>query len=220
MLSLLLVGFAVYLSWDGPEPTEEPQWISDTELVFTILFTVDYFAHLFAAEDRWAFCVSFFAVIDVVTILPVSHAQRALHSAWPCADDTVRSDAGVPACQVYLQWYVKENTAEGLDPNSVSRLQAQFLRPIRVLRALRILRAYRILSFTKSAVQRQLFMVLLTVVSVIVCTTGMIQALEYNDDPRSPNGQSLPFLEAMYFIVVTITTGALPCGALLLPRRF
>lgn len=109
---------------------------------------------------------------------------------------------------MYLQWYVKENTAEGLDPNSVSRLQAQFLRPIRVLRALRILRAYRILSFTKSAVQRQLFMVLLTVVSVIVCTTGMIQALEYNDDPRTPNGQSLPFLEAMYFIVVTITTGA------------
>lgn len=74
VLSLLLVGFAVYLSWDGPEPTEEPVWISTTELVFTILFTVDYFAHLFAAEDRWAFCISFFAVIDVVTILPVRPA--------------------------------------------------------------------------------------------------------------------------------------------------
>lgn len=177
ILSLLLVGFAVWFSWDGPETEEEPQWMTTTELIFTFLFTIDYFAHFYAAEDRCAFVTSFFAIIDAITILPV-----------------------------YLQWYINASTQDNPGFNQVDQLQSQFLGPLRVLRALRILRAYRILSFTKSAVQRQLFLVLLTVVSVIVCTTGIIQALEFNADPRSPTGQSLRFLEAMYFIVVTITT--------------
>ena len=108
----------------------------------------------------------------------------------------------LPGGQVFVSRYVESSASAG-----IGQVEAQFLRPIRVLRALRILRAYRILSFTTDAVQRQVFMVLLTVVSVIVCTTGVVQALEYNEDPRDPHGQNLPFLDAMYFIVVTITTG-------------
>jgi len=77
---------------------------------------------------------------------------------------------------------------------------------IRVLRALRMLRAYRLLVFCRNIIQRQVWMVVLTVLSMIVCTTGVVQALEYNPDPMAEEGQSLAFYDAMYYIVVTITT--------------
>lgn len=172
ILSLLLVGFAIFLVWDGPEATEPPTWMAMAELVFTLFFLVDYLMHFYAAESRLAYVTSFFALIDLVTIVPV-----------------------------VFRWGVSLSTA-----TSVSEVQTIWRGPVRVLRALRILRAYRILSFSRSAVQRQLFMVLLTVVSVIVCTTGIMQALEYDHGHEGHHGQSLSFLDAMYFIIVTITT--------------
>lgn len=174
-LSLLLVGLSIWLNWDGPFTAAEPSWMETTELTFSIVFTVEYAARLYAAENRCAYVVSFFALVDLVTVLPVYATLAIVGNANGAEDD-------------------------------ISRVRSQFLRPIRVLRALRILRAYRLLAFSTSAIQRQMSVVALTVVSLVVCTTGIIQALEYSDDPDDADGQTLPFLDAMYYIIVTITT--------------
>ena len=171
------------------------------ELVFTLFFMVDYLMHFYAAESRLAFLTSFFALIDLVTIVPVRVASRACGCGTPLTAGSLRC----PLMQVLFRWGVSLSSG-----TSLSEVQTVWRGPVRVLRALRILRAYRILSFSRSAVQRQLFMVLLTVVSVIVCTTGIMQALEYDHGHEGHVGQSLSFLDAMYFIIVTITTGGWP----------
>lgn len=109
-----------------------------------------------------------YAILDVVTIAPVV-AQPAMFLVFEARDPV---DNGRAAKQYYLM-------------------------VIRVLRALRLMRAYRLLVFTSNAIQRQLWTVGLTVLSLIVCTTGAIQALEYDPDPMSKTGQSLAFLDAM-----------------------
>lgn len=50
------------------------------ELVCTVLFTLDYLARWYAAEHRGAYIFSFYALIDVVTILPV-YAQSIIEAA-------------------------------------------------------------------------------------------------------------------------------------------
>jgi hypothetical protein len=103
-----------------------------------------------------------------------------------------------------------------------------YLRPIRVLRALRVLRAYRILNFLKSEFDKQLFLTLLMLVSIILCSAGIVQAIELCEPPLldtngtiivdydptnckdfnhpEPCCQSLSFYTLIYFIIVTITT--------------
>ena len=86
--------------------------------------------------------------------------------------------------------------------DQVNSVHSQFLRPLRVLRALRILRAYRMLNLAGSQLQRQGFVLFLTVVSLIICTTGILQAMEYCDpkyhDPLECDpSQNLTYFEAM-----------------------
>jgi hypothetical protein len=106
-----------------------------------------------------------------------------------------------------------------------------YLRPIRVLRALRVLRAYRILNFLDTEFEKQLFLTLLMLISIILCSAGIVQAIELCDPPlayanatlititddyvatsckdpahEDPCCQSMPFYTLIYFIIVTITT--------------
>ena len=76
--------------WDGPEATEQPTWMAMAELVFTLFFMVDYLMHFYAAESRLAYLTSFFALIDLVTIVPVRVASRACGCGTPLT-------AGAPA---------------------------------------------------------------------------------------------------------------------------
>jgi hypothetical protein len=98
------------------------------------------------------------------------------------------------------------------------------LRPIRVLRALRVLRAYRILNFLDTELEKQTFLTLLMLISIILCSAGIVQAIELCNpvddtidmyeptckDPELFEGdaccQDLPFYTLIYFVVVTITT--------------
>eukprot|EP00935_MAST-01C_sp_MAST-1C-sp1_P000707 g707.t1 len=102
------------------------------------------------------------------------------------------------------------------------------LRPVRVLRVLRVLRAYRILNFLKTEFSKQAFLVSLAAGSLILCTSGMMQAFELCNslddilvngsvpedyeltckDPGYPDPccQNLPFYTLLYFSVVTFTT--------------
>eukprot|EP01103_Thecamoeba_quadrilineata_P011852 TRINITY_DN2931_c0_g1_i5.p1 TRINITY_DN2931_c0_g1~~TRINITY_DN2931_c0_g1_i5.p1 ORF type:complete len:879 (+),score=179.64 TRINITY_DN2931_c0_g1_i5:37-2673(+) len=68
-------------------------------------------------------------------------------------------------------------------------------------RPLRLLRAYRLLSFSTNSVQRQIFVVVLTGLSLIFCSTCIIQKVETFYANRQ-----LMFHEALYFIVVTFST--------------
>ena len=58
---------------------------------------------------------------------------------------------------------------------------ATIFKPIRVLRALRILRAYRLLNLAGSQLHKQTITIGLTIMSLIICTAGIVQAVEYCD---------------------------------------
>ncbi|RHY77533.1 hypothetical protein DYB30_009311 [Aphanomyces astaci] len=79
---------------------------------------------------------------------------------------------------------------------------------MKTLRALRFLRAYRLLVFSKTAKGRQGGVLFLTVMSIIVCSAGVIQAVEScgPGDVQGKNCQSLEIYNACYFVVITIAT--------------
>jgi voltage-gated potassium channel len=103
---------------------------------------------------------------------------------------------------VWLQ-IILENTMSGSNDS-----HKKFLRPIRVLRALRVLRAYRILNFLKTELQKQSFIIALILISLVLCSSGIVQAVEYcQPDQEDGDGcQNLAFYTVIYFILVTITT--------------
>jgi hypothetical protein len=94
---------------------------------------------------------------------------------------------------------------------------ANKVRPIRVLRALRILRAYRLLAFASSQAQRIFLEIFLIIVSLLICTAGIVQEFESCEDDGSNCGvfdetkgcdscQDLSFVDSFYFVLVTLTT--------------
>lgn len=46
-LSIILVGFSVYVNWDGPMSNDEPAWMRQVEGVFTALFALDFACRLY-----------------------------------------------------------------------------------------------------------------------------------------------------------------------------
>ncbi|ETV94670.1 hypothetical protein H310_11656 [Aphanomyces invadans] len=79
---------------------------------------------------------------------------------------------------------------------------------MKTLRALRFLRAYRLLVFSKSAKGRQGGVLFLTVMSIIICSAGVIQAVESCSpgDIEGKTCQTLEIYNACYFVVITIAT--------------
>ncbi|KAF0695897.1 Aste57867_13311 [Aphanomyces stellatus] len=77
---------------------------------------------------------------------------------------------------------------------------------LKTLRALRFLRAFRLLVFTKTAKGRQAGILFLTVMSLIICTAGIIQAIEQCAKPTDTKCQNLEIYNACYFVVITIAT--------------
>jgi hypothetical protein len=142
ILSLMLVAIFVWHNWCGLQEADYA-WMNVLEYTTGTIFTIDYCVRFYAAEDRIAYTLGPFSIIDILTVLPV--------------------------------WL--ELVFEALNlPLSGSR---KILRPIRVLRALRVLRAYRILNFLGDEVTRKTFIVGLIAVSLILCSSGIFQALEY-----------------------------------------
>ncbi|KAF0718769.1 Aste57867_1502 [Aphanomyces stellatus] len=79
---------------------------------------------------------------------------------------------------------------------------------MKTLRALRFLRAYRLLVFAKTAKGRQGGVLFLTVMSIIICSAGVVQAVEAcgPTDVDGKNCQTLEIYNACYFVVITIAT--------------
>jgi hypothetical protein len=85
---------------------------------------------------------------------------------------------------------------------------ADWLRPVRVLRSLRIMRAYRLLHFIRTNYWRQTFITGLTIVSIVLGATGIVQAFEACPDDAVDDElcQDLTYPNALYYIIVSITT--------------
>ncbi|KAG7388134.1 hypothetical protein PHYPSEUDO_013094 [Phytophthora pseudosyringae] len=78
-----------------------------------------------------------------------------------------------------------------------------FIRFVRVMRMLRLIRVVRVAgSQTVSAVQKQVYTIILLTTCLIFVAAGMFHAVESNEDAQP----HLTFGEALYFIVVTIAT--------------
>ncbi|CAK4267206.1 unnamed protein product [Aphanomyces euteiches] len=90
-----------------------------------------------------------------------------------------------------------------LGDNSGFKGQANALK---TLRSLRFLRAFRLLSLTKTAKGRQTGFLFLTVMSIIFCSAGIIQALEKCSYDGQKKCQTLEIYNACYFVVITIAT--------------
>eukprot|EP00698_Gefionella_okellyi_P001064 TRINITY_DN1094_c0_g1_i2.p1 TRINITY_DN1094_c0_g1~~TRINITY_DN1094_c0_g1_i2.p1 ORF type:complete len:913 (-),score=111.43 TRINITY_DN1094_c0_g1_i2:555-3293(-) len=79
------------------------------------------------------------------------------------------------------------------------------LRLVRVLRILRILRVYRLLAFLSGS-RRQLFTLLLTLISLVILTAALLQLVESIPLSASDRNQLVPFHDAMWFSVATFAT--------------
>jgi len=80
-------------------------------------------------------------------------------------------------------------------------------------RSLRILRAYKLVEFASSAVQRQVFVLVLSIVALMFCSTAIIQNLEARkfivqegDDGSGTKKEYFYFHDALYLIVITFAT--------------
>ncbi|EQC39519.1 hypothetical protein SDRG_02957 [Saprolegnia diclina VS20] len=90
---------------------------------------------------------------------------------------------------------------------------------LKTLRSLRFLRAFRLLAFAKTAKKRQTGVLVLTVMGIIICSAGIIQAIEACPDTilvhlngstaftsNGTNCQDMEIYNACYFVVITIAT--------------
>jgi hypothetical protein len=74
---------------------------------------------------------------------------------------------------------------------------------------MRILRAFKLLNNTWSAVGRQMVILLLTILSIVFLSAGLVHVVENElipDDVQKKYGDGPSFGNCIYFIIVTIST--------------
>lgn len=99
---------------------------------------------------------------------------------------------------VYLGWAANTQVS-----------QLNFMRFVRVLRIMRILRAFKMLNASLSAFTKQLITLVLTVVSLVFLYAGLINLVEdqvYKELQGADPPRLVPFLDAVYYAVVTLAT--------------
>jgi len=181
ILSIVSCTFYVLATYD----IDVPIWI---DIVITFLFLADYILRWYAAQSRLKYPFSFFAIVDLLTILPV-----VLQTIIPLIIPSFAL-LGVP-------------TLIGL----------YFFRMVRVIRIVRILRVFKLVSFFNDEVNRLLVVFGLTVISIVFISAGAIYTVEMElfalfDDYGRPRqsadtgADTITFVDAMYIIVVTIST--------------
>ena len=81
-----------------------------------------------------------------------------------------------------------------------SRSSSTAVRLLSALRVLRVLRTHKILSFSSGSLQRQMWVVSLTIFNFLFCFTCFTQIVEDSD------AHPFPFHDALWFTVITSTT--------------
>ncbi|KAG7381861.1 hypothetical protein PHYPSEUDO_005517 [Phytophthora pseudosyringae] len=81
----------------------------------------------------------------------------------------------------------------------------------RMLRPLRFIRIFRLVQFATSSLQQQAWAAMLTIVSIVFTTAGVVQATEAclepcDGEPRVCKCRDLSFPNLLYFVVVSIST--------------
>ncbi|CEG44139.1 calcium-activated potassium channel subunit alpha [Plasmopara halstedii] len=81
----------------------------------------------------------------------------------------------------------------------------------RLLRPLRFIRIFRLVQFATSSLQQQAWAAMLTIVSIVFTTAGVVQATEAclehcDDEARVCRCRDLSFPNLLYFVVVSIST--------------
>eukprot|EP01063_Lacrimia_lanifica_P009769 TRINITY_DN16650_c0_g1_i1.p1 TRINITY_DN16650_c0_g1~~TRINITY_DN16650_c0_g1_i1.p1 ORF type:complete len:1188 (+),score=309.68 TRINITY_DN16650_c0_g1_i1:94-3657(+) len=70
VLLVCLASAVCYVTVTYEANTHIPWWAMGLEIVFGTFFALDYLCRLYAADDRWAFAINGFNVLDLLTVLP------------------------------------------------------------------------------------------------------------------------------------------------------
>lgn len=177
---------------------EVPEWeyhpiFNMTEIVFVLIFLVDYLLRVVGFGMRYMFSLN--GIVDLVTTVPTLiplMADFELLSATFDLDSEVAADPSNEQQFLFLRFL---------------RLNVRILR---ALRFLRVLRTLRFLRFTLTniernqnvGVQRQITEIVLTALTIIFCTASMIQILDVDDQ----GSHLLNWHDAFYLTITTIST--------------
>eukprot|EP00898_Chlorokybus_atmophyticus_P003949 jgi/Chlat1/4555/Chrsp29S00338 len=183
-----------------------PKWMSVLETVIGVLFLVDYLLRLFRADPRPAYILSSQGWLDLVTVLPLF--LSLFNSLFLRGFALIRLSSSLP----------------------------------RMLTLMRTARAFRVFSFagssvtTNASLERQKWLLIASVVSIVFVTAAIFQQLQRAFPPEGStcwqakqndtmyttlplqqakelglNGhmeidQCISFTEAVYFVIVTMST--------------
>mmetsp|Transcript_23872 Transcript_23872/g.35024 ORF Transcript_23872/g.35024 Transcript_23872/m.35024 type:complete len:1148 (-) Transcript_23872:179-3622(-) len=162
--------YQTYLNENDPQDKELLNIFALLELFLAALFAFDWCLHLFLADHRWDHFFSFFAMVDFTTVIPI-----------------------------WLTYYVFTNPVEYHDIHNVDDAINYALRGAYTLRILRALRVHRLLVHIEDEVERFLSQMLLSVVTMILFDSAIMQYLEKQQHDEK-------FHTWMYFLVVSIST--------------
>ena len=163
-----------------PSTSQDPADLLDWSV--TVVFILDYIIRWYVSINRFTYPFTFFAVIDLLACLPV-----------------------------IITWIL-------LITDVPSNSSLNILRVVRVFRVLRIIRTFKMLNSSLDPVTEALFTVTFTVICLIFIGAGIFHLLEqelytfinnalredYTGTP--PNPGHIFFLDAAYYIVVTLFT--------------
>eukprot|EP00948_MAST-09A_sp_MAST-9A-sp1_P002570 g2570.t1 len=189
------------------------------EYFFTGMFTIDYIGRLLLADTKlvrtnfsnkrddglplveWGYIVSFYAMVDVLTVVPV-YIEIGLEAALPESEQPPK-----PSCTPAASTYLTSTQSQWLSSLS-------FLRFARILRIVRILQTFKALNTTVTKVQREITKLSLFISSLLFITAGLVHLCE--EEPffwfqmgytREQIGLGpLYFMDAVYFTIVTFAT--------------
>ena len=175
-----IVSAVVYVLETYLDRSSTPVWSYVVETVIAVFFSVDYAINLYLADRRLLFIAKLSSIVDLLCIVPVIFTY-------------VLSDSEDRASQFVL-----------------------FLQFLRVARLIRVLRGHRALVFSKrgdpECLKKQVNILIYTLVALIFITAALLHLVEnYGhideiDDTNVPGTQIEKFHDAVYFVVITLTT--------------
>ncbi|KAK3249995.1 hypothetical protein CYMTET_40608 [Cymbomonas tetramitiformis] len=171
--------FVAETYWVGEEGGT-PESLFQIEVSLSIFFFYHYILYLVLSESYWRYlCFDFQGLVDLITIIPVFLMIAAGRDAF----------IGLG----FLRF-------------------ARIIKFARVLRLLRIFKSVDVLSdmaagmVVDNAIFRQSMVLISTIVSFLVCCTGLVQWLAQNKEDEWAVDDNMKFHDAFYFIVCTFSS--------------
>eukprot|EP00639_Heterosigma_akashiwo_P010121 CAMPEP_0206368240 /NCGR_PEP_ID=MMETSP0294-20121207/4557_1 /ASSEMBLY_ACC=CAM_ASM_000327 /TAXON_ID=39354 /ORGANISM="Heterosigma akashiwo, Strain CCMP2393" /LENGTH=560 /DNA_ID=CAMNT_0053814713 /DNA_START=127 /DNA_END=1806 /DNA_ORIENTATION=+ len=155
-----------------------PAWMFCLELSFSIFFMYNFFFLWYVAVKKLAFMAQPLSLVDEMTVAPV-------------------------LIQCAIRGYLPSSTN--------AQLVGQLFKILKMLRIFRLMKIFRsmnnLISPVDDAINQQVTLLVSTLISIIVITTGFVQYIgNFNPEEWTGDGQRLEFHDALYFTVVTFST--------------